>query len=293
MRWLHHLRKVIGRERPRNNVAIPEKLDFLELIWSQEDDCETVTDKLLPTLGEKAPACLENLGTVLSLLDRMASCWWKCRGGDHLVEYLCGKVASNARGSLRLMRLGFYDESLILCRSIGETSNLLQLFALDKDSLEEWQSSSRRERMNSFGPKSVRVKLEDLGSPLIKEDRYRLLSEQAAHPHPQTKPQSYNMLEVPRAGASVQQEGLLISLNELALSLLPATIYGTRLLSLDCEIRDHILSASRKLAENIGGVTITEIGDYRRRALKDPAARDRFEQIAAAFRHVQDQRRKE
>ena len=291
MLWLERINRLISRFRPQREVCVPEKLDFLELIWNQEDDSEAETDKLFPAMGVKAPACLEHIGTVLSLLDRMASCWWVCREGDHLVEYLCGRVVSNARGSLRMVRFGFYDEALLLCRSIGEISNLLHLFALDKESLERWKACSRRERMNSFGPMNVRMRLEELASPLIDEDRYKLLSEQAAHVHPQTRPQSHNTLKVPIAGASIQKAGLLVCLNELALALLPTTIFGAKLLGLEDDTRERIFSASRGLAENIGGATITEIDDYHARILENPVVREQLEQTAAILQRIQHQMR--
>ena len=181
----------------KRSFVVPEEMDFLDLVWGQEDECEAATDRLIPSLGKKAPACLNHLGTVLSLLDRMASCWWACRGGDHLVEYLCGRVASNARAALRMMRFGFYDEALVLCRSIGEVSNLLQLFAVDSGTLADWKAATRKERMTNFGPMRVRKRLEDLFEPLIKEERYRLLSEQSAHVVPNTRPQSHNVIGPP------------------------------------------------------------------------------------------------
>ena len=286
------IRTLLVGSDSKQDFRVPEEMDFLNLVWGQEDDCEAVTDKLIPRLGEKAPACLEDLGTVLSLLDRMASCWWGCRGGDHLVEYLCGRVASNARASLRMMRFGFYDEALLLCRSIGETSNLIQLFAIEEGALADWKSLSRRDRLNNFGPMRVRKRLEKLIGPLIKEDRYRLLSEQSAHVVPHTRPQSHNMLRLPHAGAFVQKEGVLICLNELAFSLLPATLFGAQLLDVDDDVKKQVNLATRDLAEDIGGVTITEIEEYRREILKNPTVREHFAQIAAALERIQAEKRK-
>ena len=67
-------------------TVVPEGRDFLELVWNQEEKCQTETDTLLPNLGKKAPAAMIHVGTVMSLLDRMASCWWVCRGGDHRID---------------------------------------------------------------------------------------------------------------------------------------------------------------------------------------------------------------
>jgi hypothetical protein len=80
--------------------------DFLTLLSKQEDACEAESRDRLPVLGKKTPACVENLGTVLSLLDRAASCFWSCRGGDHIIEYLAGRVCSGlvAGFAVRVLR---------------------------------------------------------------------------------------------------------------------------------------------------------------------------------------------
>lgn len=274
----------------KEDFPILVKLDFLKLIWEREDDNEAATDKLIPNLGSRIPVCLEHLGTVLSLLDRMASCWWTCRRGDHLVEYLCGRVASNARAALRMIRFGFYDEALLLCRSIGETSNLLNLFALDSGSLSDWKAYTRRERLNNFSPMKVRKRLEKISSPLIDEDRYRLLSERAAHANPETRPQSHNILQLPSADAHIQQEGIVLCVNELAISLLPAVQYGAKLLDLDSDVKAEIISETRSLSRSIGSITITEIDEYHNRMFNDQNVRDYFESIGAIIRHIQSER---
>lgn len=275
------------------DALVPEGTAFLRLVWEQEDSCELETDKRFPTMGEKAPACLEQLGTALSLLDRMASCWWACRAGDHLVEYLCGRVASTGRAALRLMRLGFYDETLVLCRGIGEVANLLDLFQQDRHAFEKWKSSSRRDRLKEFGPVGVRLRLEALqASPPISQQRYTLLSERAAHVHPGTKPQAHNILGLPMAGATLQAEGLLVCLNELAVALSLATAFGALLLDLDKELENRIIASARSLAEEIGGATITEIDDYYRDVLDNPADRQQLERIADTLRRLQKERRR-
>ena len=245
--------------------AIPEGLSFLRLVWEQEDGHEAETDTQIPTLGKKASAHLEHLGTVLSLLDRMASCWWVCRGGGHQIEYLCARAESNAYAAVRLLRFGFYDESLLLSRAIGETANLLQLFHEDANALKLWKESSRRDRMREFKPVNVRLKLEDLQTrAVINMQRYGLLSERAAHVHPETKPQSYNILGIPSTGARFQEGGLLVCLNELAGPLSMVAFFGVLLLDLEEEIKERVISAVRDLAKQIGGVAITTIDDYLR-----------------------------
>lgn len=272
----HPERPKRARVAGNDDQAVPQGTDFLDLVWAQEDGCEAVTDSELQRLGQKAPACLEEMGTVLSLTDRMASCWWECRGGDHVVEYLCGRVASNARAALRLTRFGFYDEALLCCRSMGETANLLQLFCLKTTSLSEWKSLTRKKRMNLFGPARVRTALEDLGldlPPLINEKRYRRLCERSAHVHPATKPQAHNLLGVPNAGASFQEAGSLLCLNEIALPLASAALFAGRLLDLQEKVTDRINSAVRRLVAEIGGFTILTEDEYYAEQLSDPGLR--------------------
>lgn len=275
-----------------SSVDVPEGLEFLRLIWAQEDSCETRTDTELPRLGVKAPACVERIGTILSLLDRMASCWWVCRKGDHLIEYLCGRVASSARATLRLVRFGFYDEALSLCRSIGEVANLLCLFNEDPDAFQAWRTASRSTRLKEFSPLKVRTRLEQLNQrPPIDQERYRLLSEVAAHVHPDTKPQSHNLLGVPMAGAAFQDQGLLVCVNELAWALVFSVAFATPLLEFPESVKDRISAALRELIEQIGGATITDIGDFHREVLENAEARKELETLAARLKREQARRR--
>ena len=251
--------------------TVPEGRDFLELVWRQDDDCQAETDALLPSLGTKAPATLAHTGTVMSLLDRMASCWWMCQGGDHRIEYLCGRAVSNARAALRLLRFALYDESLALSRAIGETANLMQLFTLDNSALRDWRNATPKQARKDFSPYQVRMRLEALSqAPAITQERYGLLSDRATHVGPHTVPQSHNILGVPFAGSHVQAEGTLVCLNELAVPLSLVSCFGAILLDLDKDTRLSILRSARSLAEHIGGAMITEIDEYHRQTLSDP-----------------------
>ena|SRR5712675_2202888 len=115
------------KARTRRNPRVPRGKAFLKFAAAVEDANAAETDKLLPEMGDKATACYREIGTILSLLAQMASCWWVCRGGDHLIEYMCARTASFGRASLRLIRMGFYDEALGLIRTIAEIANLLGL----------------------------------------------------------------------------------------------------------------------------------------------------------------------
>jgi hypothetical protein len=263
-------------------------MEFLRLVWGQEDECEEETNAKLPGLGAKAPLCLERIGTVLSLLDRLGSCWYGCNGGDHLIEYLCGRAESTARAGLRLMRFGFYDEALAAARGLGELGNLLFLFSLDEAVLADWKQVSRRERLQRYTPLQVRLAIEQRNiQPPINQERYSLLSERAAHVQPATRPQAHNLLGVSNAGGVYQEAGLLVSLNELALPLAVAAAFGACLLPVAREIRQSVVNASRSLVEVVGGATIDSIDEHYRQVLADPEAAAYYQQVADALRGIQ------
>ncbi|MXY72422.1 MAG: hypothetical protein F4Y97_05205 [Dehalococcoidia bacterium] len=254
------------RLMPTSNDAgsVPEGMHFLHLVWEEEDSCEASTDNLIPSLGEKGPACLEHIGTVLASLDRVSLRSWGCREEDHVVEYLCGRVASNARAALRLMRLGYYDECLSLCRGMGEAANLFQLFVADETAFEGWVECSRQERLREFSPVKVRQRLEAGDGALVNKDRYAALSDKFSHAQPKTRPQAHNPLGVPSLGAVVQQEGSLVCLNEIARPLAITAVFGSILLRLEGNVLALIKANSIALVESIGQADVLGIEDYYR-----------------------------
>ncbi len=242
--------------------ACPQGLAFLKLVTDQEDACEALSRQRLPGLGAKVPLCFEHLGTVLSFPDRVASCFWGCRGGDHLVEYLAGRVCSSSRAAIRLLLFGFYDESLSLTRSIGEVTNLLFLFNQDPAALPEWQGCNKKQRKDNFGPYKVRIRLESMGLPvLIDEARYGELCEIATHVTPQTKPQAHNPLGMPFAGSEFQEPGLIVALNELSLATSLALICLPKLLSYNDARRKEIKETVLTLLNSVGGTNILTVKD--------------------------------
>ena len=243
--------------------SIPEALDFFKLIWRHEDACEEQTDNRLPNLGVKAPQCFAQLGTMLSLLDRLASCWWGCPGGHHVAQYLVGRGASTARAAIRLMRFGFYDEALGLVRNIGELANLLFLFAVDHKALPRWLSADRKTRLRKFTPAKVREELVNLGAPLvIDRDWYSRLSEISTHATPHTTPQAHNPFGIPTLGGNFQEAGVFVVLNELSLAIAMLAVAGSRVAKLENEERKVVRHESQKLIETIGGVTTSELPRY-------------------------------
>lgn len=245
---------------PADESAIPEGIAFIDYLAMREQRCRIATIDARQNLGKKAPACLIAMGTVLSLLDRVASCWWGCRRGDHLLEYLVGRCTSSAMAGLHAASSGYYDEALNQARSLGEIANLFALFVAQQSSFNEWTRSSKRDRLTKFGPSRVRDRLTALNASIpIDQKRYTTLCERVTHPTPQTMPQSYNALHMPSTGQIFQQTGYIVALNEIALPLAFAAFFAPQLLlALPDDVRTRLHEESRKLAESFGNANLVD-----------------------------------
>ena len=271
------------------NPKIPIGTDFLDLLRQQERSCEASFDNWLPHAGKKAPQTIETLGTVLSYLDRIASCWWGCDGGDHQQERLVGRAASNARAALLLLRAGYYDEALGVVRQIGELANLLWLFMNSSEAFLEWRNANESVRRRSFRAVRVRERLEDaeLFMPLD-ESLYSKLSGTSTHANPDTTPQSHNVVGLPTMGAYFQEAGALVVLNHIAQLIVFALLYATTLLQ-QSEDKVTALRAGRKLAESIGAIDLETVEEYQ----EEVRSTTDYRELEAALKQDQEERRRE
>src|SRR5713101_6302533 len=168
-------------------------------------------------LGDKAPIIVNGLDTLLSGLDRMASCFGACRGGDHRAEYLTGRAVSSCTSAMLLIENGYYDEALSVIRSLGELANLMSLFAADKIEFQRWKSIDEKARRRQFTPVKVRLWLEQRnGILVVDEERYRFLSSFSIHASPDNLPQAHNQHGTGTIAPTFEVAGFLLCLNELA-----------------------------------------------------------------------------
>lgn len=197
--------------------AMPIGEDFLHMIRQQEEQCEAKYKQWLRSAGDKAPQIPESLGTALVYLDCLGSCYWACRGGNHLEERLLGRACSNAKAAFRLLGMGFYDEALGIIRQIGETANLLSMFSLSGQLRDQWENSTEKARRNKFSAGNVRRLISDYsGIVVMDEQTYTRLSLLSIHITPETSPQNHNIMELPSFANLFQEVGTLASLNHLA-----------------------------------------------------------------------------
>ena len=243
-----------------DDASIPEGTAFLDLLWDRAEQCVEQTDKLLPQMGVKAPLCLSNIGTALSLLDRVSSCWWQCSNDDHALQYLVARAEGSTIASMSLLRAGYYDEALNATRRAGEIANLLFLFVNDRRQLDEWRSASETRRRSAFSPVKIRIKLQDRHCMVsIEEERYGQLSAVGTHVSPHTRPQAFNPENRAIVGGLFQEAGALVALNEVGVALAWVTVSCSRLRHLEEKERRRLLKAAVSLFRAIGGVTITDV----------------------------------
>jgi hypothetical protein len=210
----------------------PEGSAFLDLVAREEDSRAKKFSELLDSGSAPYHSLRDKLGSLLSLMDRLGSCWWGCSGGDHTVAYTVAASVGNALAALRLLRAGYYDEPLGLARQIGERANLLQLFLFDDQSLKDWSDASSEIRRRKFSAINIRLRLEGVKvPPVVPEEHYRYLSGFGVHPG--RTPQHFGEKFPPTVGGMFRPRGLLIALNELAYAVAMVGAIGAVLLGDD------------------------------------------------------------
>lgn len=194
----------------------PEGEEYWVRTRQLENSCERNT--LTSALAESEVAV--RLGTVVSLLYRLASCYWGCHGREHVFEYLSGRTCTSAHSAFRLCSFGYYDEALALTRNIAEIGNLTHLFFEDNSHIRGWLDATDKERKAKYSPVQVRKSLEALNSVIpTDQDRYSWLCEIGTHITPKTLPQAHNPDRRPILGKVFQREGFETAIDGLAWSV--------------------------------------------------------------------------
>ena len=75
-------------QETKESFTPPEGLDFLKLVFEQEDACEIETDERLPTRGKRPPLALNRLGLYCRSLTG-----WHPVGGDAQKETIWSSIS--------------------------------------------------------------------------------------------------------------------------------------------------------------------------------------------------------
>jgi hypothetical protein len=234
----------------------PNGRAFLEVILKAADMASKEADEEALKAEDTVGVLLDKLGDLLLLLYRLACCDWGCKGGDHQIEWLLGRVVNQAQSAHLLMRCGLYDEALMLTRGIGEIANLFQLFERDRTRLASWKEADHKTRLSKFGPAQVRQALKAMGVPSpIDGDRYRALCEVGTHPMPAFKPGHYSGGGRPVLGMLYQFYGHVMCLDELGYAITRCAPVAN-LMDIDDRLKKQVMDAAEALSDVLGPLTV-------------------------------------
>lgn len=200
---------------------MPKGKKFYDWIFSLDGKKEQFTQEIFELDSEFGSGrTFEMIPDFLEVLYKIATCGYGCRGGSHIIEYITGRGYNLGIASLKLLRIGLYDEAISLIRSISEIVNLLALFGIDPDSLNEWYNQNEKERIKNFAPSKVRDRIgkTELEAPIPKE-YYSKMCEVGVHVNPKTKPQGKNHIDRAFVGGFVIREQAIAVLNDLLSNL--------------------------------------------------------------------------
>ena len=243
--------------------SFPKDSIFYDWIYSKDSYKEGLTSEIYTNDTEfKSFETYNIIPEFFEVLYKVATCGYSCSGGSHVIEYITGRGYNLGVGSLKLLRLGLYDEALSLIRSISEIVNLFALFGIEPNHLFEWYNQTEKERMREFSPSKVRQKLlQTQLEPPISKEYYSKMCEVAVHVNPLTKPQSKNHINRAIVVGFVLKEQAIAVLNDLANNLGWLVIMALRN-SVDKKTFISETDRMAPLYNKIGSLNLESIDDY-------------------------------
>jgi len=167
---------------------------------------------------------------------------------------------------------GYYDESLVLARSVGELANLLLLFARYPDEYVRWKTTTPKERRQAFSPVNVRMSLEQaLDFVPVDHVRYEALSEMGVHVTPDTIPQAHNPARRAVLGHIFQLPGGIMALTELCIATSVAAHSVSKLMNIPMGVRDDFDACARELIDALPNIDILSIPKLLRSLAREPS----------------------
>jgi hypothetical protein len=208
-----------------------DRTEACEFLWGEEllaresqieNELERATNQLLASgkLGSRAPEVYRKTGNALSFLMQIASCQWGCKKREHIRENFVRRLANYSFGTLRLTRLGLYNEAVALLRAAAELVNLIELLTIDRQVLQQWLSLSTHERWRHFRPVRVQERIAATGNcALVGRDIYAAMCEFGVHVTPESASFSHQFDGRVHVGGEFAVPAFLLVLNELAILL--------------------------------------------------------------------------
>ena len=212
-------------------TEIPSGIDHLKMVVA----CSQISTNEHKAKIDFSDSRFGLLGISLSTLYEAATCHRGCKGVGHIFERLSAKAYNLACSAYILTLNGFYDEALIIIRSVGELTNLISLSFVDSESFQNWLNADSNSRKKNFGPYKVRMLLEphkDVGFLIADQHWYGALSEDYCHIKPDVKPNNHNDSRS-IAGGLYQKDGVEKALDTLCNVVIPTAIMISKRMDFD------------------------------------------------------------
>ena len=193
-------------------------MDLIHIIQHVEKKCESATNAYIESHSSVFQE-VQSFDNLYQQLYLFATCYWGCHGREHIFEYLAGKCVSTIIVAKRALYQGYYDEALLLTRTLAEIANLLNLFWVKPDQIRRWADSDESARIRDFGPAAVRRALEKAEWIIpFGQMEYKRLCD-TVHPVPNIGPNAHQNESQPVLGGIFQEKGFKLVYRELAYGL--------------------------------------------------------------------------
>ena len=157
--------------------------EFVNAILAQDNTFERSFFEWIESYnGKGALDILEAFGETMLVLDRFIDCRWGC-DDDHPEKHLLATCVSHIRAILPLAACGYPSEAVALCRSLGETGNLIALLTISRDELEAYRLGNKKQRRGKFSAGKVRGMLKREGFTAPQNERIYGLFSDYLHPN--------------------------------------------------------------------------------------------------------------
>jgi len=158
---------------------LPENLDNLH---KKEEEIRTnsiLQINAKPSLREHLEIVYDSLNLIYDF-----TISYKNQNDDELIVQCLGtRLFNSIISSIKLLLAGYYQGSVVFQRDILEVGYLLDFFTIDQSKISDWKKSDRQHRLNKYGPRLIRDRL-DIRDGLAEKNRskkYQIMCEYAAH----------------------------------------------------------------------------------------------------------------
>ncbi len=166
-----------------SEIITPWLTENLESLHKHEEEIRTKSILEInanPKLKEQLVIIQESLNMIFDLIKS-----YRSQTDDELtIQYIGLRLFNSIVSALNLLLSGYYQVSVIIQRDILETGFLLDYFLSDKSTIQDWKTSSNKDRLQKYSPAVIRKALDrrDGFKGKQREQMYKLLCEYAAHP---------------------------------------------------------------------------------------------------------------